>query len=567
MGLAEYLGNVGRDLDNLKNKAMVMASIGLASTGIYVELSNAQDVRSRPINMSAIRDVSERRALVEDIWRRDYTLTRRENIERIVDDMKRVVATSSVVATIDPSWSYEDINGLLDGDPDTFGKAGAIDPVFGQTVRWEAGVYMLPVIPGGNPSYELKIDGVILSGPLDPMVNRIEDTAVLMHDPQTSSPGAILRGCSSHNVFANLNLRQANVGISMEENYSNILVYNVNACSDATTSLDKIAEWQAEYNQGSNLLPSIIFSDTIGETISKGYLFGLGAEPTTLDTKWAAVLRVTLRDIGAFGIQPPHCLSTCEPDYSGPRIILGLEDFIDNLFLDSDGVPFIPEIYEGSPAVSGVTGFISTDSVPGPKRNDEWNVGLSDPNFQTLASLGIGEGNFDTNPFVNIYFRPAWGTDAVGPRFPKGHAGALHAPHDTNENGILDISDFNDFKISFYDPSPSYETITIHDVVGQNGNPPDGNITTDDFNEFIFHYENQNGPQKDCNENGRGDLEDILLDPNLDMNNNGVLDSCFVQEGIPTVSEWGLATLSLMLLTAGTILIRGRKHYTGLTTN
>jgi hypothetical protein len=52
----------------------------------------------------------------------------------------------------------------------------------------------------------------------------------------------------------------------------------------------------------------------------------------------------------------------------------------------------------------------------------------------------------------------------------------------------------------------------------------------------------------DCNANGDVDCCEILDDPDLDANGNLRIDSC--EADIPTVSEWGLAVLALLLLSA-----------------
>ena len=60
---------------------------------------------------------------------------------------------------------------------------------------------------------------------------------------------------------------------------------------------------------------------------------------------------------------------------------------------------------------------------------------------------------------------------------------------------------------------------------------------------------------EDCNDNGVADGDEIAAQPSLDQDENGIPDHC---EGynIPTVSEWGLIALALMLLVAETLLIR-----------
>ncbi len=59
--------------------------------------------------------------------------------------------------------------------------------------------------------------------------------------------------------------------------------------------------------------------------------------------------------------------------------------------------------------------------------------------------------------------------------------------------------------------------------------------------------------QTDCNGNGMDDTIDIIQGTSADLNHNGVPDEC--DAPIPTVSQWGLAAMSLLLAVAGTIVL------------
>ena len=48
---------------------------------------------------------------------------------------------------IDPSWAFQEINNILDGNPVTLGKNGQTDAQAGDTVHFAAGVYQLPPSP------------------------------------------------------------------------------------------------------------------------------------------------------------------------------------------------------------------------------------------------------------------------------------------------------------------------------------------------------------------------------------------------------------------------------------
>ncbi|UCE60726.1 MAG: hypothetical protein JSU63_03040 [Phycisphaerales bacterium] len=58
----------------------------------------------------------------------------------------------------------------------------------------------------------------------------------------------------------------------------------------------------------------------------------------------------------------------------------------------------------------------------------------------------------------------------------------------------------------------------------------------------------------DCNDNGTPDDCDIINEVSLDANRDGIPDEC--QSGMPTVSEWSLVVLALLILTAGTLAIQ-----------
>ncbi len=65
----------------------------------------------------------------------------------------------------------------------------------------------------------------------------------------------------------------------------------------------------------------------------------------------------------------------------------------------------------------------------------------------------------------------------------------------------------------------------------------------------------------DCNCNDVPDADDIAAGTSPDVNGNGIPDECEAV-GIPTASEWGLAALTLLVLTAGSLAI-GRRRVAG----
>lgn len=81
----------------------------------------------------------------------------------------------------------------------------------------------------------------------------------------------------------------------------------------------------------------------------------------------------------------------------------------------------------------------------------------------------------------------------------------------------------------------------------------DSDVDDDDYASFVSALSGEPG---DCNMNGQPDLEEILADPNLDLDGNGVLDVCMA---VPAAGAWGMALLVLMTL-VGATLVFGRQE-------
>ncbi len=65
------------------------------------------------------------------------------------------------------------------------------------------------------------------------------------------------------------------------------------------------------------------------------------------------------------------------------------------------------------------------------------------------------------------------------------------------------------------------------------------------------------GQSGDCNSNGVPDECDILSGESDDKDVNGIPDDC--EQDIPTVSEWGLIVMTLLVLTTGTLICMRRR--------
>lgn len=114
---------------------------------------------------------------------------------------------------------------------------------------------------------------------------------------------------------------------------------------------------------------------------------------------------------------------------------------------------------------------------------------------------------------------------------PINHTWTIYPPQslgDFNADSAVDLADFLHFASCFGSViSPGCEMM---DFDG------DSQIDLDDFNAFLAVYA---GRQDDCNDNGIVDLQDILLDPALDQNSDGVIDSCKQAPCAPDISPAG----------------------------
>jgi len=64
-------------------------------------------------------------------------------------------------------------------------------------------------------------------------------------------------------------------------------------------------------------------------------------------------------------------------------------------------------------------------------------------------------------------------------------------------------------------------------------------------------------PGFDCNGNGAEDIIDFAFGVSQDVDSDGIPDEC--GGTIPTISNWGLAILGLMILVVGKLFVRGRR--------
>jgi YVTN family beta-propeller protein len=121
---------------------------------------------------------------------------------------------------------------------------------------------------------------------------------------------------------------------------------------------------------------------------------------------------------------------------------------------------------------------------------------------------------------------------------------------DGNFDGWVTLSDFYQMFDCFALDGPLPPDCHVYD------SDCDEFLGTTDADAFMSLYDD---PIFDCDGNGTADLLDILFGTYVDADRNGVPDVCAA--GIPTVSQWGVLAMVLLLASAGTVVFsrRGRR--------
>jgi FG-GAP repeat/IPTL-CTERM motif len=113
---------------------------------------------------------------------------------------------------------------------------------------------------------------------------------------------------------------------------------------------------------------------------------------------------------------------------------------------------------------------------------------------------------------------------------------------DCNNNGIPDSCDLQDATSS--DCNVNGQPDECEPDCNSNGIPDECDITS--------------GTTEDCNFNGVPDSCDLRDGTSVDIDGDGLIDDCDSFLPIPTVSEWGLGVLALLLLILGKVAFRRR---------
>jgi len=153
---------------------------------------------------------------------------------------------------------------------------------------------------------------------------------------------------------------------------------------------------------------------------------------------------------------------------------------------------------------------------------------------ELIIHAGLDENTSVDEAVVNW---PGGNTTRTLTNIPSNFVWSIYPPGrlgDNNNNGIVNINDFVVFSACFnmrFEPGC--------EIMDMNG---DSNVNLIDFSEFLSKF---TGEQTDCDNNGNIDMRDILNNPALDQNANGILDSCPEDGQTELSGETGGAEMSL----------------------
>jgi len=424
------------------------------------------------------------------------------------------IATSAII-NVDQSWTYQEINSILDGVSGTLNnRNNGVDAQPGDIVSVIQD-YQLPIIQEGA-SIDLRGTGGIT----------FKGNNTKLRGAQRTS-GAIIRIYSPNNIIRNFTFENSFFGIVAESNYAPTIIQDVTF----GYSLDTAGVWknpQSSSEQGGsaqvNSVVGLIINRVNVLNIPEGFRFENRGFPITFGSPIANIRNSTLAGIGRLGIQPV----TVPSGGSNCPTILG--ETVGCLFVNSPGVSLRPvELCPTPPSNSFTNTYSNNTSIicqfpssSNIRLNGEFNVDDLDPDcpgFQTLASY-FGNDNFYEDPRLTPYGRPKIPSPAVGPQFPLGYAGANPPYGDWDGDAKLTVEDLIKFEEKFTgsctgcdNPCAPLEDLVVFDANGDCG------IDDTDRVEFMRGY----------------------------------------NASVPTVSEWGLGITALLLVSAGAIRLRNKR--------
>jgi len=147
---------------------------------------------------------------------------------------------------------------------------------------------------------------------------------------------------------------------------------------------------------------------------------------------------------------------------------------------------------------------------------------IAGSNFQSQNELVQHFGLGDADVIDELIVMWPGGITRTLTNIPANHTWAIYPLDkcgDADGDGDRDLADFFAFRDCFTGDSPATWLPGCERMDYQG----DSDVDLVDFAVFLSEYD---GPIEDCNNDGTPDLEEILLDPELDADNDGMLDDC-----------------------------------------
>ncbi|OIO80234.1 hypothetical protein AUJ84_04285 [Candidatus Pacearchaeota archaeon CG1_02_32_132] len=295
------------------------------------------------------------------------------------------LSSSSALADtiyIDTNWTFDEINNLLDGNPETFGKDGQTDPVRNDVVEFALGTYQVPLIR--DAKFKSNIDGITIIG----------QGPGLTIFRGNSPDGGLIWEVQGQDVSIGLfSMENSRGGLKVDGDraYNNVYVGYIDS-----EGLDIHYIYDQQKASGRIDTPSV-FVDHLN-LIDGTTSFHWNDRDQIVDytDKFMEGDNVSIDGTGN-GIDPPMIIE------DGHVIETRGTDWRNCLFQNMQST-FVPRAYEGLPGrLSG---------------NAPSFCGESNINHATLYELGIGVGNWEENnpnKFLDNEGRPIWGSIATGP--------------------------------------------------------------------------------------------------------------------------------------------------------
>lgn len=423
----------------------------------------------------------------------------------------RIVSAADL--QVDTSWTFDQINAILDGNPNTLGKDGHPDAQPGDVVNFASGVYQLPMIQGAT--FIAQIPNVHLRG---------QGFDTTLRGVETSS-GAVVAVFSVGVHVSNFTFENAQHGCVCAGDLDPASPIVIAGCR--FRMLDLAIRWDNYSIVGDNTHPSLIVTDNHFDSVPFGILYNSQSDPTSFETAWAQVVNNTFEGIQLLAYQLPRVCPTGTGCTDQEIACLGLPEFDGNVVVDSDGAVLNDVCFSGVGWPIGASNLRGVSDLP--DSNGEWEDCLDpNPSYPCVSTLAAAWGghNFVDNPLLNWARRPLPGSPLVGQHYvqpdgtPRGYGGANAPFGDWDGDGKLSQPDYQRMLDVLTGPCP---------------NPPTPCAALGD--RLVFDA------------NGDGDIDDDDVSTFLSGADTSV---------IPATSTWTLAVLALLIVIAVTLVL-GRR--------